>query len=60
LEPYQEIIAEYQKQSFGIFDASPDLDRAVILSDAYYGDPSSVVELFKVLGKPVMIQAVEQ
>jgi hypothetical protein len=59
LEPYQEIIAEYQKQGFGIFDASPDLDRAVILSDAYYGDPSSVVELFKVLGKPVMIQAVE-
>ena len=57
-EPYQNIVKQYQKEEWGIYDDTADLDRAVVLSDAYYGDGSSVVELFKVLGKPVMIQDV--
>lgn len=57
-EPYQNIVKQYQEQGWGIYDDTADLDRAVALSDAYYGDGSSVVELFKVLGKPVMIQDV--
>ena len=35
------------------------MDRAVVLSDAYYGDGSSVVQLYKQTGKPIMIQNVE-
>ena len=35
-----------------------ELDRAIALSDAYYGDPSSVVHLYKQTGKPIMIQNV--
>ena len=44
---------------FGIYDDSPDMDRAVIVSDAYYGDWSSIVHLYQKTGKPVMIQDVE-
>ncbi|MBP3819111.1 MAG: hypothetical protein J6H31_12515 [Butyrivibrio sp.] len=36
-----------------IYDESPDLERAVALSDAYIGEGSSVVQLFAMLGKPV-------
>ena len=32
---------------------------AVVLSDAYYGDPSSVVQVYKKTGKPIMIQNVD-
>lgn len=39
-----------------ILDLSSDLHRAIAISDAYYGDPSSVVELYKKTGKPIMIR----
>ena len=34
-------------------------ERAIAFSDAYYGDQSSVVELYKKTGKPIMIQNVD-
>ena len=55
-EVYRTLKAEYLKEGYGIYDDSPDLDRAIILSDAYYGDLSSVVWLYQKTGKPVMIQ----
>jgi len=58
-EAYQEIVQQYQEEGWGIYDDSADMDRAVILSDAYYGDSSSVVQLYKTTGKPIMIQNVE-
>lgn len=59
LAEYEHLVEEYQKDGFGIYDDSADVDRAVILSDAYYGDFSSVVYLYQETGKPVMIQAVD-
>lgn len=56
---YMEITETYQKEDWGIYDESADIDRAVVLSDAYYGDMSSVVELYKATGKPIMIQNCE-
>ncbi len=53
---YAKILDEYLTGGWGIYDDSPDLDRAIILSDAYYGDRSSVVELYKRTGKPIMIE----
>ena len=50
---------EYRAGGWGIYDDSADLNRAIAISDAYYGDPSSVVELFKKVGKPVMLQNVD-
>lgn len=56
---YQEIVETYREQGWGIYDDSADLDRALVMSDAYYGDHSSLVELCKSVGMPVMIQNVE-
>ena len=53
---YQKIVKEYQADVWGIFDDSTDLDRAIAISDAYYGDRSSVVQLCQKAGKPIMIQ----
>lgn len=58
-ERYSKIVERYRKEGWGIYDDSADLDRAIILSDAYYGDPSSVVELYKRTKKPIMIQNVD-
>ena len=53
---YKEILEAYRAEGYGIYDDSPDLDRAIILSDAYYGDWSSVVQLYEKTGKPIMIE----
>ena len=53
------IIKQYIEENWGIFDDTPEIDRAIILCDAYYGDQSSVVQLCKAVNKPIMIQNVE-
>lgn len=56
LDEYLELVNDYKKREVGIYDKSPDPYRAIALSDAYYGDWSSLVELYHVIGKPVFIQ----
>ena len=58
-ERYQEIVKKYKEEGWGIYDDTAELDRAIALSDAYYGDYSSLVQLCQETGKPVMIQDVE-
>lgn len=58
-EEYEGIVDRYRSDGWGIYDDTADLDRAIALSDGYYGDWSSVVELCKEKGIPVMIQNVE-
>ncbi len=58
-EQYESIVREYKDAGWGIYDDSPDLDRAIAVSDAYYGDHSSIVWLYQLTGKPIMIQAVD-
>lgn len=58
-QEYMEIVKQYQAEDWGIFDETADIDRAIILSDAYYGDMSSVVEMYRATGKPIMIQDCE-
>lgn len=53
---YQEILREYREEGWGIYDDTADLVRAVVLCNAYYGDPSSVVELCEAGGKSVLYQ----
>ena len=55
VERYGKIVQDYKEEELGIYDISSDLYRAVDVSDAYYGNRSSVTELFKAAGKPVMI-----
>ncbi len=58
-EAYGKLVRAYREEGWGIYDDTADLDRAVVLSDAYYGDTSSVVQVYQETGKPVMIQNVE-
>lgn len=58
LEPYIQIVEKFITEKWGIYDDTPDMDRAIALSDAYYGSESSVVPVFKETGKPVLIQNV--
>lgn len=55
-ERYDRIVEEYRTQSWGIYDDTADVNRAIALSDAYYGDHSSIVQMYEKTGKPVMLQ----
>lgn len=55
-EEYREIVRRYQEDGWGIYDDTSDMDRAVAVSDAYYGDGSSAMPLYQMTGKPVMVQ----
>ena len=57
-EEYQKLKEEYCSENWGIYDDSAELDRAIVLSDAYYGDASSVVQLCQKAGMPIMLQNV--
>lgn len=56
LSEYEQILQDYKKSGWGIYDDSADLNRSIACTDAYYGDMSSVVWLYNATGKPVMIQ----
>lgn len=59
LEWYDRIEAQYWEEGWGIYDDTADLNRAVALSDVYYGDESSVQRLFEENKKKVIIQNVD-
>jgi len=52
---YDQLVADYIKEGWGIYDDSVDLQRAITMTDAYYGDYSSIVMLYHMTGKPIMI-----
>jgi hypothetical protein len=56
VDGYLDIVAEYKRQGWGIYDDTADLHRAIAISDAYYGDGSSLVAFYQCTGKLVMIQ----
>jgi hypothetical protein len=58
LEEYLEIVREYRQDGWGIYDDTAKLERAVVWTDGYYGDMSSVVQLYEKTGKPIMVQAI--
>ncbi len=58
LDEYEQIVTEYKREGFGIYDDTQDLHRALCLTSCYYGDWSSLVAMYQCTGKPVMIQDV--
>ncbi len=56
---YDKLVRKYREEGWGIYDDSSDVDRAIALSDAYYGDGSSVVQMYQQTGKPIMTQNVD-
>ena len=55
---YEKLVEEYKKAGWGIYDDTAELDRAIELSDAYYGDHSSVVQLCCKKGILIILQNV--
>ena len=59
---YQKYLAlqnEYLERNVGILDETEDENLAVHFSDAYFGDASAMVRMFRSAGKPVMLQDAE-
>ena len=57
-EVYKEIVREYKEAGWGIYDDSAELDRAIAISNGYYGDRSSIVQLYQKTKRLIMIQNV--
>lgn len=55
-EEYEKLVAEYKNSRIGIYDDTPDMERAIAISDMYYGDRGSVPTLYKRSGKSMMFQ----
>lgn len=56
---YDKLVKEYREEGWGIYDDTADMNRAIGISDAYYGDPSSLVQLYQKTERPILIQNVE-
>lgn len=52
---YESVRRSYEKENWGILDTSADVHRAIAVSDAYYGDWSSLIHLYKATGKPILL-----
>lgn len=59
LDDYLKIVENYIAEGWGIYDTSDDISRAIVISDAYYGDSSSIAPLYQCTGKPIMIQDIK-
>lgn len=59
LNEYMQIVAQFRREGWGIYDDTPDVHRAIACSDAYYGDDSSLVAMCLAIGKPVLISDIE-
>ncbi len=56
---YRKLIADYKDEGWGIYDDTPDMNRALIWADAVYGDVASLGTLAEFLGKPVLVRCIE-
>lgn len=59
LQKYMMLKEQNLAGGLGIYDETADVDWALVISDAYYEDQSSVMQLYQQTGKPIMIQNVE-
>lgn len=58
VESYESIVEKYKWEKWGIYDDTPNLARAIALSDAYYGSVSSLLVLYEATGKPMLIHKI--
>jgi len=59
-QEYAEIVDEYKSGNYGIYDNTEDLNRAIAVSDVYYGSGSNITALFNEAKKIVLYQAIDQ
>ncbi len=56
---YRDLMEEYRREKWGIFDDSPDWERAIGFCDAYYGDAGVMSTRCVRLDKPVLIASAD-
>ena len=56
LADYLQLASQFKESQLGIYDDSPDFYLAYTYADAFYGDMSSMAELFRKLNRPVIKQ----
>ncbi|MCL8205552.1 CDP-glycerol glycerophosphotransferase family protein [Ligilactobacillus agilis] len=56
LADYLQLVSQFKESQMGIYDDSPDFYLAYTYADAFYGDMSSMAELFRKLNRPVIKQ----
>ncbi|MDK6809353.1 CDP-glycerol glycerophosphotransferase family protein [Ligilactobacillus agilis] len=56
LADYLQLASQFKESQMGIYDDSPDFYLAYTYADAFYGDMSSMAELFRKLNRPVIKQ----
>lgn len=56
LNRFKAIRKQYCEDGWGIYDDTCDMGRAITLSDAYYGDGGSLLALYLLTEKPVLVQ----
>ena len=57
-QKYRDLVQKYKSENVGIYDDSPERDRAVLLCDVAYGDGGDILNECRNHKKPVMIQHV--
>lgn len=57
-DAYLNLIQRFKEDGWGIFDETPEPNLAMAVSDAYYGDTSSLVTVYRETGKPLLHQNV--
>jgi len=58
-DKYKSLVNQFKSEGWGIYDDTADLHRAIAWSDVYYGDVSSVTELYKWTGKATYFQEID-
>lgn len=57
LEDYLKLKQEFQEKAYGILDESEEPIMAMAISDCYFGAGGSLVAIYSVSGKPMMLTA---
>lgn len=57
-QKYRSLVQQYKDEAWGIYDDSPDAERAIALCDSCYGDGGTTLNACRVQKKPIAIQDV--
>lgn len=60
VEAYGQLMEEYQRENYGIYDITGELERAISTADFFYGDEGELAQKFRDAGKSVTIQNYEE
>jgi hypothetical protein len=54
---YDRIVENYKSEGWGIYDDTAEMNRAIALSDAYFGNGGSIMALSQCVHKPIYRQS---